>query len=130
MKQRVAFDEELNCVVARFEGDLTLAAAKEYAREVSSVAKQHPCRRLLNDLRAAHIALSIFDLYSLPGFVVPEGFDRRWRRAILLGPTADLDKVDFFQLVASNQGLTVRAFTDIDKAIEWLHTGSNAKENS
>ena len=130
MKYQVAFDEKLNCVVGRFEGDLTLAAAKEYAREISSVAKNHPCERFLNDLSEAHLALSITDIYYLPSFIITEGVDRRWRRAVLLGSTADLDKVDFMKVIASNQGLTMRAFDDIDKAIEWLRADSNTKENS
>jgi hypothetical protein len=123
MKMHVTFDDKVNCVVGRFEGDMTLDTAKKYLMEVTEVAKKHPCQRFLNDLREAKIDLSIFDLYELPGMIVTEGFDIRWRRAILLAPTADLDKMDFFDLVASNRGLIVRLFTDYDKAIEWLRTG-------
>ncbi|MHC4207156.1 MAG: hypothetical protein ACYSTT_21080 [Planctomycetota bacterium] len=123
MNIQVAFDEKVNCVVGRFKGDLTLAAAKKYIREVVEVAKKHPCQRFLNDLREANLVLSVFDIYELPGLVVTEGFDIRWRRAFLMVPTTNLDKIDFFELVASNRGMSVRMFTDYDKAIEWLTTG-------
>lgn len=123
MKIDVSFDEKHNCVIGRFEGDLTLAAAKEYIKEVVEVAKKHTCERFLNDLRGANVVLSIFDIYELPGLVITEGFDHRWRRAFLAAPTADPEKVDFFELVGSNRGLSVRMFTDYDKAIQWLTTG-------
>ncbi len=130
MKTQIFFDAELNCVVGRFKGYLTMAAVREYIREVTAIATKHPCGRFLNDLRNAKIALSIADLYQCPGIVITEGFDRRWRRAILLAPTADLDHLGFYELAATNRGLAVKLFTDVDKAIQWLNIGSNATLSS
>jgi hypothetical protein len=130
MKIDVSFDEEHNCVVGRFEGDLMLDTAKKYISEAVKVANKHPCQRILNDLRGANVVLSIFDLYELPSLVVTEGLDHRWRRAVLVDPTVDLEKVDFYELVASNRGLTVRMFTDYDKAIQWLTAGYVEKPES
>ena len=130
MKIHVAFDKELNCVIARLEGALTLSAAREYAREVSAVATTHPCYRVLTDLRQASTLLSPAELSQIPERVVTKAFGRQWHRAILLAPTADLRKVDFYQLVALSRGLIVGVFTDFDKAIRWLRTPSGANSDS
>jgi hypothetical protein len=129
MKVHITFDEELNCVVGRFEGDLTLDTAKEYASQVSAFATNQTCRLFLNDLREANIILSIFEIYELVGLIITEGFGRQWRRAVLLAPTTNLDKdkQDFFETVAFNRAVTAKMFTDIDKAIQWLTTRSDAK---
>ena len=107
-----------------------MAAAREYLRHIVATAKKHPCHRFLNDFREVRIALSVVDLYEIPDLIVTGGFDRRWRRAMLLGSAADLHKLSFFELVASNRGITVRLFTEVDKAIQWLHTESEARQNS
>jgi hypothetical protein len=124
MKIDVSFDEEHNCVIGRFEGDMTMAAAKKYISEIVKVAKKHPCQRFLNDIREANLLLSVFDIYELPGLVVMEGYDHRWRRAFLVSATTDLDKQEFCELVASNRGINVRTFTDYDQAIQWLTAGN------
>ena len=124
MEIQVAFDETLDCVVGRLEGELNLAAAKEYIGKIVPVAKKHPCHRFLNDIRKAIITLSVVDIYYLPEYGIAKGFDERWRRACWVGSTTDMEKVNFFETVASNLGLMVKVFHDVDKALEWLHSNS------
>jgi hypothetical protein len=116
----VNYNQEHNCLIGNFEGDLDLENSKEYVKEVARKAKKNNCKRFLNDLRKANIKLSIVDLYYMPEMVILEELDRTWKRAVVV--KENMEKVDFYETTAHNRGLRVKVFNDINKAIEWLKT--------
>jgi len=120
MKFDVNYNKKHNCLIASFEGDLNPSNAKEYIKTIAIKAKKHNCKCLLNDLRKANIDFSIAELYELPEIVITKEFDRTWARAIVT--KVNSEKLNFFETTAYNQGLTVKFFNNINKALKWLKT--------
>lgn len=121
MDFQVKYDEELNCVVGKLTGDLTLDVLKAYVTEISSVAKLHPCWRFLNDMRSANIPMPILEVYQAMNELTPEGFDSRWKRAVLIKPPYDEEKMKFFESAAYVRRIAIKTFVDYDEAMEWLN---------
>ncbi len=82
------------------------------------LAKDHKCKRFLNDMREAEIKLSITDLYYASAEAILSEFDRTWKRAILVKEKTR--ELEFYEITASNKGLTLKVFEDYDEALDWL----------
>ena len=119
MPYEVKYNQETECVVAKFVGVLDAGNIAEYAGEAIRVMGEHECRRLLNDLRGANLDFSLMKVYFGPDRLRGWGFQPTWKRAILI--TGGLTEYTFFETVAVNQGYPVRVFKDWDEAVEWLH---------
>jgi len=118
MKYNVIYNQEYNCLIGKFVGDLNMESVKEYAKEISKMAKIHDCKRFVNDLREATILLSLANFFDAPSIVSIDVFDRSWKRAIIV--KEKLDKLDFFETTSINQGFNVKIFHNMNEALEWL----------
>ena len=85
------------------------------------MAKEHNCKRFLNDMRKANILLSVADLFDLPKLLSVEEFNRSWKRAVFVGENR-FEEFKFYETTAINKGLQVKVFTEKSMAIEWLRT--------
>lgn len=114
----VHYSQDNDCLVGTFTGDFNTDSLKRYLDEVIKTATLHNCHRFLNDLREATINLSFMDFYDIAEMSVSKGFDRSWKRAIVVEKTAP--DFSFFETVARNRGLSIRVFESMDEALEWL----------
>jgi hypothetical protein len=131
MAYKVIYNPEEDCVHASIEGDVDLAMAQRYAREITKQLRAHHCLRLLNDMRKASIKLSTMDIYDLPAWIEARmeeaGVTRSCKRALLV--SRDFNDYKFFETVSRNHGHLLEVFADSEKtgifrdiatAREWL----------
>ncbi len=131
MAYKVIYNPNEDCVHASIEGDVDLAIAQRYAREIIERLRAHDCLRLLNDMRKASLKLSTMDIYDLPAWIEEAiedaGVDRSCRRAMLV--SRDFKDYEFYETVFRNHGhllevfadpVQTHIFRDIAAAYEWL----------
>ncbi len=131
MAYKVTYNPDKDCVHARIEGDVDLALAQRYAKEIIQQLRAHHCLRVLNDMRQASIKLSTVDIYELPAWIEEAceeaGVNRFCKRALLV--SRDFNDYEFFETVSRNHGHLLEVFADpektgifrdIAKACEWL----------
>ena len=106
-------------IITTATGTLDFAASKQALLDILSHIKQPGEYDVLVDTREAESLLSINNLYQLGEALASAPMLRR-SRICLLAPTGDIDKVDFFETVAANRGVQIKAFTDFEQAIAWL----------
>jgi hypothetical protein len=127
MTYQVVYDPDEDCVHGRIEGQVDLALAHEYTKEIIRQLRAHHCLRFLNDMRQAWDKLSTVDIYDLPAWIEEAGMDRSCKRALL--GAREFDDYQFFETVSRNHGQlvevfadarTTRIFRDIAEARAWL----------
>jgi len=118
MAFHVAYDPQCDCLIGEFIGSIDHEKLEEYALEVAEAAKEHGCRRILNDLRKAEVRFSTTEIIEIPGFLETTGIDRSWKRAVVVSQS--LEDYRFYETTALNRGYTVKIFTDLTEARDWL----------
>ena len=99
------------------KGDLSLAAARIYLERVTEVLEKTGVTRILFDASKGSIRFSVIDLIKLRQ-MVSESAESKCKRALV--DTSGRSGLDFFESVSRSHGEEMRAFTDVDKALEWL----------
>jgi len=105
-------------------GKLDFAASKQALLDILSFIKQPGDYDVLIDTREAEDLLSITNFYNLGEMLASQPLLRQ-SRICLLVPMRDIDKASFFETVAVNRGVKIKAFTDFEQAITWF-VGCNA----
>jgi hypothetical protein len=118
MKITVTYDEVHDCLVGKYVGRFEPGDVREYGNEIIKLARIHNCKRFLNDMREAEIKLSITDLYYASAEAIMSEFDRDWKRAIVVKEKTK--EMEFYEITASNKGLTLKVFDSYEKALAWL----------
>jgi hypothetical protein len=115
----VTYDKENDYVVASCEGVLNIEAMSEIARKIVEKAKEHGCKKLLNDLRKVKLEVDTMEIFKSPDTLQEQGIDRNMMRAVVVDEKHEGD-FHFFETVAVNRGHLMRVFTDYNSAITWL----------
>ena len=118
MPHELSYDSETNCATLRFQGEVTMALIREVAPQVASLCKEKGCRHLLNDMSAATINLSVFELFDSPKTMDESGVSRTIKRALVV--PSDFDESQFLEDVSRNRGHNLMVFKDMAKAKDWL----------
>ncbi len=110
-------------ITVKVQGQLTLAVIREYAPVVAQWVKEKDCPRILSDLRAAELKLSILEIYSLPHLFTEiaslQGVQMHTvRQAVLVAPGEPL--FHFFETVSQNRIQSVKIFYEAESARKWL----------
>jgi hypothetical protein len=100
-------------------GAVDFAASKQAVLDIASQMHQPGEYDVLVDTRGAKVVLSVPELYEL-GVALAGHPTLRRSKIGLLAPMSDADKARFFENVARNRGVAIRAFTDFEQAITWL----------
>lgn len=101
------------------KGVLDLASSKQALVDIISEIKQPGEYEVLVDTREAESGLSVADIFEL-GITLANQFPLRRSKIGLLTPMSEADNAIFFETVARNRGVNIRAFTDFEQAITWL----------
>jgi hypothetical protein len=119
MPYEVTYDPERDCIVARIDGELAIPVAKEFLAELARVISTSGCKRVLVDLRAAVLMLSMGDLYFAARLPPEAGIPIGIKSAAIVAEK-DWFEYSFLGRVARDQGQTVRMFIDPEEASRWL----------
>jgi hypothetical protein len=100
-------------------GKFDFEASRQTLFKILSLIKQPDEYDVLVDTREAEALLSIIDLYELGKALASQTILRK-SKICLLVPMKDIDMADFFETVAVNRGVQMKAFTDFEHAISWI----------
>jgi len=118
MAYTAVYDPQKEIIMATLEGDFNLAGLEELAADIARLARQHNCKRIINDMRAASLTQATMDIYKMPESARAAGVTQVYKRAIII---LDLDQdLHFMETVFVNQGHIVKMFTDPQEAESWL----------
>jgi hypothetical protein len=104
------------------EGPMSLEENLAFIADALAVAKPHGATRFLVDHRKMITALKIEELFDLPVTNARMGIDPSMRAAVVYSPDSP-SRDDFFFYDARNRSKgirSIRLFTDIEHALEWL----------
>jgi hypothetical protein len=118
MQYTVNYDEELDYIFVRIQGELSLVTLQDIAMDVAKLVQKTNCHRILNDLRQATPVTGAVEIYNMPGTARQAGVVQWCRRALVVGDK--IGKFRFLETVFINQGHIVKVFTDFDEAQNWL----------
>ncbi len=104
-------------------GELQLKDIPALLNEIKPVVAAHACFRLLVNLQALELKLSVTQVYQVPDlfeeFARQSGtFISSFRRALVMDHNSDL--FHFFETTSLNRGQYVRVFRDAEAARAWL----------
>lgn len=115
----VSYEEELDVVSGKIEGDLTVEIAAEYFAKVGEVASERGCDRVLTDVRNARLKASEKALLELSRELFAIGMATSLKRAIVL--SEDVKGYKIWENCCFSQGhRQIKLFYDKLKALEWL----------
>jgi hypothetical protein len=120
----VTFDEEAGFIHAVYDGKLDMPGIRSLLGAVGLAVKEHDCYLVLSDYSRATLAISIADFYEMPKLILQRGKEMgvsagKVKRALVI-PAVAYENFRFFETVSLNNSQTVRIFTEVDQAREWL----------
>lgn len=117
----IQYNPEKHYLHVEATGDLTLAAARKYLEDVAQVLEETGANRILIDVHKGSMRLSAMDLITLRR-MVSESAESDCRRALV--DQTGRSGLEFFESITRSHGESMRAFTDLDKALAWLLSDS------
>jgi hypothetical protein len=118
MAYELSYDSDIDCVILRVKSEVTLELVRELAPLVANMFEETNCRRLLNDMSATTIDMSVTKLFNSPQIMDESGIMRDTKRALVVPPS--FDESDFLENVTRNRGHNLMVFKDVEEAKKWL----------
>lgn len=118
------YDNQNGIIAGNITGEVNGQLLKEYSVETKNLCQQYNCHLILTDYRNASFSFSVVDIYRLPEkhneLLNSLGLNIHAvkRASVFNQNTAEMAK--FFEDVAVNRGQRFKAFSDKEKALEWL----------
>ena len=106
------------------QGEIDLKKSKEILIEIASTSKSPPDYNILIDMRRMQWMLTTSDIFFLASELARSEEHLKDKIALLVLPGTDFDKAEFFELCASNRGLTVEVFSNYEDAMQWFYENS------
>ncbi len=118
MSHEISYDAEIDCVILRIQGKVTIGLIHELAPQVARMLEENNCRRLLNDMSATTIDLSVVELYTSPQVMDESRVLHNTKRALVVPPS--FDEGEFLENATRNRGHDLRVLKNIEEAKKWL----------
>ena len=118
MSHKLYYDSDIDCVILRVQGEVTMDFIREVAPQVGSMCAEKGCNRLLNDMSEATINVSFTDLFGSPKAMDESRVSRTIKRALVVPPAFEESR--FLENVTRNRGHNLMVFKDIEEATKWL----------
>ena len=119
MKYSLCFDPEVPCVVLTCEGAVDLQAIRELAPHVAHTCSETGCPRILIDMGAATLELSVMQIFESPSIMDQSHIPRTPKRAGVM-PSGFTD-AHFLETITRNRGHNFKLFSTVAEAKAWLH---------
>jgi len=108
-------------VIVKTSGNFDYAQIKEMTKDTFNTASKNEIRKILGDHRDLVPQVSVLDLYNLPRDLLKEGVKSPAKLAVVFSAVSPRkEDFDFFETTASNVGLYVQLFTNLEDARTWL----------
>lgn len=123
MPWSVSVDGATRTVTTVYAGVLSPAALRDAVEATLAACQAHQLVRLLADCSQLEGGHSVLDLYDTAESIGERPGAALFKEAVLLPPTAAAtaaDTVHFWETTATNRGIQVRIFADLDTALAWL----------
>lgn len=120
MPYTIEYDGELKYLHCTLSGTIDPQLIEKFAVSLVSMQNETGCLQILNDLTEAEIDLSVTDIKSIPALLSDMQLPQDAKRALVFS-SRHRDLITF-EDVSREYGQTVRVFTTIRQAIEWLTT--------
>jgi len=108
-------------VTAKLTGVRRPSSLLEAAAETTAYCKEKGIHHLFIDIRGMSGELDTIETYEVAGQGIPsQPNTRRLIRSAILDLTENIERIRFFETVATNRGLIVKFFDDKEAAVRWL----------
>ncbi len=123
MDYTISVSGEGKYILLKVKGDITRQSAMEMNLEAHALGRKMGIRNYLVDVTESRNVDSVVENYEFAYVDMRkmEGIDRLARVATVVSPGDHSH--DFMKIVASNAGLNVNLFTDMEEAKQFLLTG-------
>lgn len=121
-------DPETDCIYLTIEGPADIDLMKTILGEVGRLHRETGCHRILNDMTAARIDISLVEIFDIPQMIDDAGLGLEVRRALVFAP--DFAEAKFAESVSRNRGHNIRVFHDRQPALDWLLERGGAEDPS
>ncbi len=118
MPFNIQYDSDIDCVLVKFSGKITMKLVREYIDALLPVLKETGCRRLLSDTRGTELQLSSMDILQFPRLAAASILTFRLGRAVVASPGTS--GYELYETLSKLQGQKVKVFSDYDEAKKWL----------
>ncbi len=122
MSYKVAYNAVSRVIEVKAKGEFTLDQASQMALDISRLAREKKCSRVLSDFLEATIHLTTLEIFNLPKMVAGQYASQQKKpseikRALVIERSADSE---FYETVSVNAGQITKVFKDRDEALRWL----------
>lgn len=109
------------------DGAINFEASRKKLSEITGRVSTPADYEVLLDFRRTQWILSTEEIFYLVEVLMnnPETF--RDKIALLVLPGVNFDSEYFRELCSSNQGISIRTFTNYEDAIQWFYSGEGKK---
>jgi len=118
MSDELRYDSDTDCVILHVEGTVTMELVRKLAPQVARMCAETGCKRILNDMRATSINVSVTELFDSPNAMDEAQISRVIKRALVVPPS--FKESTFLEDVTNNRGHNLKVFKDIEEAKQWL----------
>jgi hypothetical protein len=118
MPYSLSYDRDMDCIVLVFEKTVNIDLVQKVAPQVARLCEETGCHRILNDMSAATIVMSLIEVFGSPRIMDASGVPRTTKRALVL--PSNFPESHFLETVTRNRGHNLRVFCDIKVAKAWL----------
>lgn len=119
MNYSLYFDPETPCIVLACEGTVNLQAIRELAPQVARTCTETGCPRILIDMNAATLELSVMQVFESPAIMDDAHIPRTTKRAGVM--PAGFADAQFLETITRNRGHNFKLFSSVAEAKAWLH---------
>jgi hypothetical protein len=118
MPYSLCYDKEIDSIILVFENSINISVIQEVAPQVARICKETGCWRILNDMRAASIDMSMMHLFDYLDFIDKSSISGTAKSALLF--PSDFYDSRILEPTTHNRGDNLKVFFDVTEAREWL----------
>lgn len=118
MPFNIEYDEEQDCIIATFIGEINMTMVKEYIAALLPVVETTGCRRVLSDSRQGELQLTSIDIMQFPKMADASPLTSELKRAVLAPPGKS--GYEMYATLCNMQGQHVKVFSTLAEAMAWL----------
>lgn len=120
MPFNIEYDQEEDCIIATFIGEIGMATVKEYISALLPVLEKTGCCRVLSDSRNGELKLTSLDIMKFPKMAKTSTLTAGLKRAVLA--RQGRSGYDLYATLCNLQGQHVKVFSSRPEAMKWLHS--------
>jgi hypothetical protein len=118
MSFSLRYDKVFDCIIVSFKNSIKVLIIQEVTRQVVHLCKETGCRRILNDMTAASIDMSMMHLFDYIDNIEKANAPDTVKSALVF--PANFYDSRILESTARNRGNNLKVFFDIKEAREWL----------